>query len=727
MSAAVVRRLREVRMGDAAQVGGKAANLGELLAAGVSVPDGVVLTADAADATADQRRSLLWIGAGDLGNGPFAVRSSGIAEDGAEHSYAGMYESVLDVSADDIAAAAERVLASASAARVDDYRPGTNGRIGVIVQRMVTPAAAGVALTADPINGDRRTCVVTAVRGVGDRLVSGEALGDEWVVHERATTVRRQPEHAIDRRQALQVATEARRIAATRGAPQDIEWAIDAHGALWILQARPMTALPPDVSWEANAPGFYTRTYRFGEWISEPVTPLFESWLLTAMEERTHEFYRASLGQVVPRPYHVVVNGWYFYTMNWATPAAFARNLPSMLLHLVRNPRVLAGISPSTVRHSFPIVERIWREDMQPRYRAAVASAEDRVETLPVDELPALIDDLAVLAGEYFALITALTGAAYKMEINLAGFYRKHLAGSLGGSHQTLLVGLAAPADPGRHAVATLDWWQPPQPIASAGTSAADDHARLADARQAAEAAAFAALASSPRRLRAFQRLLADTQHLVPVRDEQVRELTIAWPALRRAVVRIGEALAERGVIEQADDVFFLTRAEALAALDGELLPPTVDVAGRRAKREEQASLVPPLFVGKVDRMLKSMWEGFPRYFGAVRSDSALVSGTPASPGRATGSVRVIRGQQEFDELQAGEILVAPLTAPAWTPLFTRAAAVVTDVGSVAAHAAIIAREFGIPAVVGCVDATARLRTGMRVTVDGSTGNVEPA
>ncbi len=78
-------------------------------------------------------------------------------------------------------------------------------------------------------------------------------------------------------------------------------------------------------------------------------------------------------------------------------------------------------------------------------------------------------------------------------------------------------------------------------------------------------------------------------------------------------------------------------------------------------------------------------------------------------------------------DLQPGEILVAPLTAPAWTPLFTRAAGVVTDVGSAAAHASIIAREYGIPAIVGCGDATARLRTGMRVTVDGTAGNVEPA
>jgi pyruvate,water dikinase len=87
----------------------------------------------------------------------------------------------------------------------------------------------------------------------------------------------------------------------------------------------------------------------------------------------------------------------------------------------------------------------------------------------------------------------------------------------------------------------------------------------------------------------------------------------------------------------------------------------------------------------------------------------------------------VIRGPDEFDALQSGEILVAPLTAPAWTPLFRLASAVVTDVGSPAAHASIIAREYGIPAVVGCGDATSRLRTGMRVTVDGSTGSVVPA
>lgn len=713
-------------MADAAQVGGKAASLGELLAAGVRVPNGVVLTAGVGEMTEGERRSLLRDAAGELGLGRFAVRSSGIAEDGVEQSYAGVYESVLDVSADDLPEATDRCLASARASRAVEYEPAGDGRMAVIIQRMVTPAAAGVALTADPINGDRMSCVVTAVRGIGERLVSGEAFGDEWVVRGDVATARRQPEHAIDRQQAIRVAREARRIAVTRGTPQDIEWAIDGDGTLWILQARPMTALPPEVSWDAPAPGAYTRMLRFGEWIGEPVTPLFESWLLTGMENRMHALFRELIGQIAPRPYHVVVNGWYFYSINFISGGAFLRSLPGMLVKAVRSPRHIAGIFPPTVRHSYPVVERTWREDLQPRYRASVADAERRVESLPVADLPALIDELAELAGEYFTSIAALSGAAYKLEINLSQFYRRHLARSLGGSHLPLLAGFEPPADRQRDAIVSLDWWYAPLPPEATATPTAQTHGRVVDARKAAEAAASTALASSPRRLRAFRRLLADAQHVVPIREEQTDELTIAWPVMRRAVLRIGEVLAGRGVLAEPDDVFFLAQAEALAALDGAPLAPTVDVSARRSLRAQQARLVPPRLVGRLSPMLTRLWDSFPKLIGAVPSDRALVSGVPASPGRATGSVRLIREPQEFDQLQPGEILVAPLTAPAWTPLFTRAAAVVTDVGSAAAHASIIAREYGIPAVVGCGDATARLRTGMRVTVDGSTGNVEP-
>jgi pyruvate,water dikinase len=721
MSAPVVRRLGDVRLADAAEVGGKAASLGELIAAGVRVPDGVVIAAGVGGPPG--RRWKLDAGAWGLGPGPFAVRSSGVSEDGAAASYAGMFETVLRVPADDLEDATERVLVSARGARVDGYASGSEAPMAVIVQRMVDPVASGVALTADPITGDRDMCVVTAVRGLGDRLVSGATAGEEWLVADGQAIQRSGSESAIDAEQASGVAREARAIAEAREAPQDIEWAIDASGALWILQARPMTALPPDVSWIPPIPGAFSRQYRMAEWIGEPVTPLFESWLLTMMEERMHAFFFEQLGQRAPRPFHVVVNGWYFYSMNWAAPGAMLRNLPRLLWHLARNPRAVAGINPSTVRHSFPLIERMWRADFRPRYRAAIERAEARTEAAPETELPELIDELAGLAGEGFGWLAALAGAAYKMELNLAGFYRRHLSASLGGSHLPLLAGFAVPEGDNPHAVASLDWFHP---TSATSPPPASDLAPLVTARRAAEEAAFGALASSPRRVAAFRRLLADAQYLVPLREEQVAELTASWPAMRRAVLRIGEALVDAGSIAEREDVFFLTRDEVLDALAGGGSGLAASVGERRAAREVQRRLVPPLLVGRLSPVLRRVLESYSRTVGAAPTAAAIVSGTPASPGRAVGAVRVVHGPDEFDELQPGEILVAPTTAPAWTPLFTRAGAVVTDVGSAAAHASIIAREYGIPAVVGCGDATARLRNGMNVLVDGSTGNVEP-
>ena len=387
---------------------------------------------------------------------------------------------------------------------------------------MVAPAAAGVVLTADPITGDRRDLIVTAVRGLGDRFVSGERDGDEWVVVGRDATPRRQPERALDRRQAGLIASEARRIAVARGLPQDIEWAIDAEGTLWLLQARPMTALPREVSWDAPAPGAFTRTVRFGEWISEPVTPLFESWSCRRWRTSCTPL-RRQLGERDPRPYHVVVNGWYFYSINFLSGNALIRGLPGMLWHLIRSPRRVAGVFPPLVRHSYPVFERGWRDDMRPRYWAAVADAEERVEARPVSELPGLVDELADLAGEYFTWIATLGGAAYKIEINLASFYRRHLAPSIGGSHLPLLSGFEPPTKQEPHAVVSLDWWRAPLPYTASAATTDEEHSRWS--RPDAPLRRPRSRHSPPRRgdSRKFGRLFADAQHLVPIRESQTR------------------------------------------------------------------------------------------------------------------------------------------------------------------------------------------------------------
>ena len=407
---------------------------------------------------------------------------------------------------------------------------------------------------------------MTAVRGLGERLVSGEAMGDEWLVRERRGHGSSPAEQAVDRRQAVQVANEARRIADARGTPQDIEWAIDGEGTFWILQARPMTALPPEVSWEPPAPGAFTRQFRLGEWIGEPVTPLFESWLLSTMEERMHAWFFEQIGQRAPAPLHVVVNGWYFYSLNWFGPTAIIRNLPRMLWHLVRHPRRIAGINPSTVRHSFPIVEREWRADFRPRYRAAVQAAAGSGETVPVSELPALIDELAGLAGEAFGGSPPWPARRTRWSSTSPGSIGGTCARHAGRQPSAVAHGLRGPTQ-GRPRMRSFRWTgriPRPRPDRRRRWPIMDGWSRQGTRPKPPPSARSS---SSPRRLSAFRRLLADAQHLVPVREEQVGELTIAWPVMRRAVVRIGEALVARGLLDAADDVFFLSRDETLGAL----------------------------------------------------------------------------------------------------------------------------------------------------------------
>jgi pyruvate,water dikinase len=204
----------------------------------------------------------------------------------------------------------------------------------------------------------------------------------------------------------------------------------------------------------------------------------------------------------------------------------------------------------------------------------------------------------------------------------------------------------------------------------------------------------------------------------------------------------LGRELCRRGVIKQAEDIFFLTYTEVMKHMEKRGLPGGHDggglndaVTARRQEWQRQRRLTPPLALGKpigaqiiagaVEAMRIRTGPHGQVGSGAVGAESIV--GMPASPGRASGRVRIVRGPEEFDQFQPGEVLVAQVTAPAWTPLFERAVAAITDGGSVAAHASLVAREYGIPAVVGAGNATARLHDGQIVTVDGSAGVVELA
>ena len=480
------------------------------------------------------------------------------------------------------------------------------------------------------------------------------------------------------------------------------------------------------IRWDAP-PGAFARNFRLGEWIGEPVTPLFESWLLTTMEETMHGEYARLVGQVAPRPLHVVVNGWYYYSLNFlpASFGAIARMLPGMLVRLAREPRRVAPMFPPFARLGIDLYVDDWRRGVLPSYTSAVERTSGEIASSTPDRLLAIVDELATLAGRYFTSVTFVAGYGWKTEIPLSQFYRRHLQGRIGGHPQLLLRGLVRPTT-GVHDVRSLDWsFRTRGEIGTPnrGSETEARYQRLAGEREQLERRAREAL---PRQLvTRFDRLLVAAQSAARLREEQVAQLTLAWPVFRRALARIGTLLVLKNVIAEPDDVYFLERGELVAAIQGAEVDHSADVAGRRRRWTEQRRLVAPLVIGRMPKMLETLLGAADRAMrDPVETSTDAVRGVPASPGRATGRARLVRSATEFDRLQKGEVLVCRVTTPSWTQLFERAAAVVTDVGSPASHASIIAREYGIPAVVGTTDGTSQIRDGELLTVDGGAGVV---
>jgi phosphohistidine swiveling domain-containing protein len=200
---------------------------------------------------------------------------------------------------------------------------------------------------------------------------------------------------------------------------------------------------------------------------------------------------------------------------------------------------------------------------------------------------------------------------------------------------------------------------------------------------------------------------------------------------VRLVLVAIGRKLAALGALDDPEDVMFLGYNELRALIgDQSAIDAPALVAQRKADRERSYDLRPPAWIGtatqsQLDFPYLTNW-GFPEKFYKKQGEVAgEVNGIGGSPGVVEGVARVVLREDQFDEVRAGDILVCHMTNPAWVVLFTKIAGLVTNAGGLTAHPAVLAREFGIPAVVGTQDATSFIKNGDRIRVDGGKGLVE--
>ncbi len=830
--------LREVGASDLAVAGGKGANLGEMLRAGFPVPDGFVVTTDAyalaaeaagvdpPDASGARER----LGAVDvphavtsavrdayrmLGSGRVAVRSSATAEDLPEASFAGQQDTILDVEgADAVLDAVRRCWASLWNERAVAYR-ATHAvderalRLAVVVQRMVDASTAGVLFTADPLTGTRKRASIDAVRGLGERLVSGAVNPDHFLVDARDGTVIERRGDVLDDARLRELAALGVRVEAHYRKPQDIEWAVDQQETLWLVQSRDITTLYP-IPASAPDPERDLRVYlsaNVAQGVFEPFTP---------MGLQTFRFLGSALSTLVGRAPADPAAGTavtaesgmrLWIDLTGLVRNAAAREFPGRAMsvmearsaplfeRLLHDPRLaprrgsrlgamLRGMRAVARTGAPPVVVRALLRPDATRVRllreideyvtgdvGPLATGADRVDafqrlflTWPPRMFPKLVAMVAAgflsynLAGRILGraaseddMRTLLRGLPHnpttEMDLELWALSRRtradatvrrvlaerapaalaaeYRAGSLPASLQSELAAFLERY--GHRAIAEIDlglprWSEDPAHLLGAianyqrleeGIVAPD--AQFSRGAREAEAMVETLLhrVHGPRRLLA-RALLRRVRALTGVREAPKFHVIRVFARGRAILAPVGDELAASGRIAKADDVWFLTLPDMRRALAGEDMRALVDTRRAEYRRELSRRHVP--------RVLLSDGTDAEAAFAPPATAGAL-RGTPASPGTARGVARVIRSPAGA-RLEPGEVLVAPSTDPGWTPLFLTASALVMEMGGMMSHGAVVAREYGIPAVVGLAGATERIATGERIVVDGSAGTV---
>ncbi|MBU2074937.1 MAG: pyruvate, water dikinase [Actinobacteria bacterium] len=779
--------------------GGKALGLAELRAAGFDVPAAFVLAdadPDALPPGLEQRyRELAPEGQ------PVAVRSSAAGEDGVESSFAGQYDTVLDVR--DYAGlldAVRRCVASTGSERASAYQhdSGITGTMHLVVQEMVDARAAGVVFSADPVSARRDLAVVDAVSGLGEQLVDGSTTSDHYEVDSGGTVVASAVGDlpALEPHEVTEVVAGARAAEARWGRPLDLEWAIDRSGRPRWLQARPITTLPGDLSaMDSRLAGedhVYTRC-NIGEMMPGAFCPLTASVSGQAIE------YAMQTVQVVAGFQDAYVED------RWLQLGYFSGHL---FLNMTEGTGLSSGIlGNSADQYSLSICGRVVDElvPLPPKSfpvrlvntvrlttfaltaSRAIRRLDDKLstfETPSASEPRALLAELDAALELYFeATLTHVRSSSraavpanvleqtlVKQSVKAGGTEEEGRArasallaggtdvesavmlgqlddvvGALAGDAEAAERFLAmAPAD----AVADVRDGDGPtsralrdflarhghrgyRELCLRDPSWGDDPDGLGTIMQAmlrarqlgnrgerpARAVDDGDLPGSVRRIARWARWGAAG------REATKSRMVLVAHHLSRGYRLLGQQLAERGVLPDADLVFFFDRTELPALVDAsgagdqrDLVDMVSAAQSRRAALPFQQLLeFPDVSVGRpVPHVPQPPPSG----------EDGVIVGRPASSGVVEGVVRVASTVSEAQALQPGEVLVAPVTDVGWTPYFTLIAALVTDIGSSVSHGAVVAREYGLPCVVNTQGATRVLRTGDRVRVDGDRGTV---
>jgi phosphohistidine swiveling domain-containing protein len=769
----------------AAAAGRKAAPLHELMRAGFAVPPGFVVPPDI---PLDARlEAQLDAAVATIGGYPVAARSSGHLEDLPGASFAGQYMTRLEIAdARGLLDAVEECRASARSPQVTAYlrKNGldeSQARVSVLTQRMVDAAIAGVAFSIHPTTGREEHALLECCQGLGEKLVSGRTAPTRYVVHLGNGSVvdREDGEEDVRLDDALRMELRDRilELQAHFGTPQDIEWAVDRQGTLWILQSRPITR----IQWRSDIDEFTTADFRDGGVSARVCTPLMYSLYREALQASMQQYFvdirllaktasqRTWIEMFYGRPYWsasavkkslLSVPGFdeevfdkdlgIQKTYGAAGPAKTPTNLQTLLpaipvaIALERNYRRYLRLTESYGRtflpreaQYFPLLREVL--DFQ------LATECDYFTTIYNNanfqsDLKKLLASIAHATGTRVSAVDLMSGlqdvSHMKMQSGLVRLvaearrdgmdspaWDRELSDFLSSNYFHGDVELD---------ISTPRWGERPERVKQIVTDILRSGSEPKDPEHSARAQYEIYMTEERRILDAvrrsrwlqlrfegrFRKRLKLARTYLSRREEMREYSTRAYHLVRRFVLEAGARLHRKGTLRSADDVFMLQRGEILAeaGVSGPWL--LEETRYRRLMYRGYRFLEPPGELGRdvTQRTLADQLDG--------ASSEAVLKGIGCSAGVIRAAIRVIRTLEEADTLRPGEILVTRFTDPGWTPVLGLVSGIITEVGGLLSHAAVIGREYGIPAVLNVTGATQLLRTGQHVEIDGSEGTV---
>ena len=743
--------------------GGKANALAELLSLGLPVPGGFAVAAEAQGefgkqeepesnrSTITPQLALELRKAWDrnIGGSRAAVRSSALLEDSVDASFAGQFHSVLNVgSAEDLLKAVHECWESAYTSHASAYTARRTGlpssgvranRMAVVVQRMVDAEFAGVVFSSDPATESSGVLFAEWVDGLGEELVGGERIAGRCWLDSDGGELRvdhlgqSSPPQSVWR----ELTGIVRRIEQHFGVPQDIEWAV-AQGRLHILQARPITTQPRCAASREEPP----------PWIL-PGRPA-SGW--TKLQRRYFDLWDEYCpATVTPLDYGLFTRDIWQASLSMLDEGEGA---PSIDAGVIRFHDVPVAVDPGAELQLRPKRQRRPAvEEELPTWRSLVESLKEQIGELRTTDVASLVE-IVQETGRLHGHMTSIRllgtfewidgeRSCTKELARLAGLegLSERMLDDLcaGVEHETARMNIALEELKRKSASAAgrLEWMAEFDQFINQfghmeinGTiahSAKDDLIAYVETgarskegvSRSGDLAAVGKERARRQRQRILERVDDDQREAADRCIDRLRELRVVredskslanlpLPILRDAINECTQRLQARGMLKQDETVDLLTPAELRRGLVlGEELP---NVQARREAIEwkRQRSWLPAGFLGEICS---------PR--------QRSFTGLGASRGSATGPARVVRGVEDFAKVRRGDVLVASNTNPAWTILFGRVAAVVVENGSRLSHAAIVAREYGIPAVVGLLGFCDAIGDGEEMRVDGDTGNVE--